>query len=367
MIKARTRKRDGRRVYDVRLRGPEGKVYNRTFLTKREAEAFQDAQRVAIRRGHWTDPRAGDMTIEELAADWLAANPAKRSGTKARDESIVRRHISPTLGARSIGSVRQPDVQGMVNAWCQLASPRTVVRQYGVLRGIFAYAVNADLLTRSPCRTINLPEVVPVRRKLPDAAGLAAVADQLGEYAPMLWVGVLLGLRWGEVAGLRVGSVDLLRGELSVTEQRTRDLGDDGETAQPKSAAGRRTMAIPDGLGALLSEHMARRGLTGADTDALLFVGKGGGPLNYSHWRQRVWQPACVRAELGGLTFHDLRRANATGMVADKVDLKTAQTRLGHSDPRLTLAVYAQSTAAGDLEAADGLASRFMPAQRSAR
>ena len=214
---------------------------------------------------------------------------------------------------------------------------------------------------------INLPEVVPVRRELPDAEALAAVADQLGGYAPMLWVGVLLGLRRGEVAGLRVGSADLLRGVLSVTEQRTRDLGDDAATAEPKSAAGRRSMAIPAGLAAVLSEHIARRGPTGADSHALLFTAKGGRPLNYSHWRQRVWEPACVRAGQSDLTFHDLRRANATGMVANKVDLKTAQTRPGHSDPRLTLAVYAQSTTAGDLEAADGLASRFMPARRSAQ
>ena len=42
-------------------------------------------------------------------------------------------------------------------------------------------------------------------------------------------------------------------------------------------------------------------------------------------------------AGLDGLTFHDLRRANATGLVAAGVDVKTAQTRLGHSSSRLTL------------------------------
>ena len=40
-----------------------------------------------------------------------------------------------------------------------------------------------------------------------------------------------------------------------------------------------------------------------------------------------------------GAGFHDPRRANATNLVLANVDPKTAQTRLGHSDPRLTLAV----------------------------
>ena len=223
MIQGRTRKRDGRRVYDVRLRDPRGKVYNRTFLTKREAEAFEDAQRVALRRGLWTDPRAGDTTVDELAAGWIASNPAKRNATTARDESIVRRHISPTLGTRSIASVSQPDVQGMVNAWCQQASARTVRRQYGVLRAMFAYAVNADLLTRTPCRMINLPEVAPVRRKLPDAAGLAAVADQLAGYAPMFGSGCCSGFAGARSQACGSARSTLLRGVLSVTEQRTRD------------------------------------------------------------------------------------------------------------------------------------------------
>jgi hypothetical protein len=41
------------------------------------------------------------------------------------------------------------------------------------------------------------------------------------------------------------------------------------------------------------------------------------------------------------------------------VDLKTAQTRLGHSDPRLTLVVYAQATTTADRDAADRVAALF--------
>ncbi len=72
---------------------------------------------------------------------------------------------------------------------------------------------------------------------------------------------------------------------------------------------------------------------------------------------------ALAAARHHGLTFHDLRRANATGMVVEGVDLKTAQTRLGHSDPRLTLAIYAQATSEADQEAARRLGARFMPSR----
>jgi len=64
--------------------------------------------------------------------------------------------------------------------------------------------------------------------------------------------------------------------------------------------------------------------------------------------------------ELSALNFHDLRRTNASVMVAEGVDVKTAQARLGHSDPRLTLAIYAQATTEGDRSAAKKLGARLM-------
>jgi hypothetical protein len=60
--------------------------------------------------------------------------------------------------------VTQPDVHGLVNSWLEKAAPRTVRRRYGVLRAIFAYAVQADWLGRSPCRGIKLPPVTTTRR-----------------------------------------------------------------------------------------------------------------------------------------------------------------------------------------------------------
>ena len=61
-----------------------------------------------------------------------------------------------------------------------------------------------------------------------------------------------------------------------------------------------------------------------------------------------------------GLGFHDLRRLNATGLVMAGVDVKTVQARLGHSDPRLALAVYAQATTEADRAAADLLGDGLM-------
>ncbi len=93
MITARLRKRDGRRVYEVRLRDPEGREYSRTFATKKAAQDYEADDRIARRRGSWVDPRFGDLTFEEVARRWLEANPAKRPSARAADESILRAHL----------------------------------------------------------------------------------------------------------------------------------------------------------------------------------------------------------------------------------------------------------------------------------
>ncbi|HET6775009.1 MAG TPA: tyrosine-type recombinase/integrase [Acidimicrobiales bacterium] len=61
-----------------------------------------------------------------------------------------------------------------------------------------------------------------------------------------------------------------------------------------------------------------------------------------------------------GLGFHDLRRASATSLVAAGVDVKTAQTVLGHSDARPTLDHYAQAVTEQQPAAADAMGARFI-------
>jgi integrase len=81
----------------------------------------------------------------------------------------------------------------------------------------------------------------------------------------------------------------------------------------------------------------------------------------------RAWVPACARAGLAGLGFHDLRRAAATVLVTSGVDVRTAQHRLGDSDPRLTLAVYAQVAPHADRAAAAAIEDHFLAGARDER
>jgi len=345
-------------VYDVRLRTPDGRQLSKTFKTRRQAEAFHAEQRTDLARGTWLDSRRQSISFGAWALEWLGHDPSKRPTTLARDDSILRNHLLPVLATRSLGSVVPRDIQAIVNSWVDGRASNTVRRQYDVLRAVFAVAVEMELIARTPCRGIKLPSPEVPERRIPTPAELGRLATEVGvDWEPMLWLGALLGLRWGECAGLRVSRIDFIEKKINIVEQVTRAAHGLMVAGVPKSKAGSRSLSAPDGLLLLLKGHIERRGL---DADALLFTEADGGFVDYSNWRSRVWVPACKRAGLAGLVFHDMRRTNATVLVAQGVDLKTAQTRLGHSDPRLTLAVYAQATTAADRSAADRIAEQLM-------
>ena len=363
--------------YDVRYRDPTGRAREKAFRRKKDAERFARQVEVDKERGLFIDPAQARTPLAEVAAAWLASNPGKRGGSWQRDEVAVRRYIVPALGDRPIGSLTPGDIQSVVNRWSAARAPRTVRREYGVLQSIVNYAIRMDMLGRSPCRGINLPKAAPARRHVVDAAEVARLAKALGGVegmGPMVYLGAVSGLRWGEVAGLRVGRIDVEACTLDVAETIVRGRRGVVGVGEPKSDAGRRTLALPSGLAAMLEAHIEAVGLTADDRDALLFTAPSGGPLRYTNWLRRSWYPATISAGLGrmveddrtgrrryeGLGFHDLRRASATGLVASGVDVKTAQSVLGHTDVRVTLDLYAQAVTEQQKAAADAMGARFL-------
>lgn len=362
--------------YRARFRDASGRQRTETYRTKKEAEAAERRMADARDSGEVIDRSARRRTFTDVSDEWMAANPAKRPSTRARDRSALGHHVLPALGDKRLGSIVPADVQDLVASMGRTLSPSTVVRNYNVIAAIFRYAADRDYIAKSPCRVVQLPRVPRTSVHIFTPGELAKLADAVGpEQAPMIWLGALLGLRWGEVAALSVADVDLLGRRLHVRHTVTRDEHGATVLGEPKSDAGTRTLTIPGLLAEVLAAHLAAAGLTAADSNSLLFPDTRGRLLNASNWRSRVWYRAAAAAGVGsvdakghyrGATFHDLRRTSATGLVASGVDVKTAQSRLGHSQVRLTLELYAQAVDERDRVASETLADLFMPSRQEA-
>jgi hypothetical protein len=268
----------GARRYDVRYRTPSGNVRTRTFRTRRDAERFASTVEADKLRGEWVDPHAASRTLADVSSEWIQSNPAKRPSTRATDTSHLDTHVLPALGSRAVGRISRRDVQAAINQWSSMLSPRTVRRVFGTLNAILNYANECELVARNPCRGVKLPSARRVERPLPTAEQLADLAGELGDdFGIMVYLGAVLGLRWGECAGLRVGRIDFIRTTLTVAEQITRGSHGEPRTGPPKSSAGNRTLSMPSSLAEVHDDAVTKRRLGGwLLLAALLLVCVGG-------------------------------------------------------------------------------------------
>jgi integrase len=329
-----------------------------TFATKGDAGRFLARVETDLERGEWRDPRLGRVTFGGWAGDYMEGARHKRATTKARDDVVLRKHLLPELAARPLATITPLDVRRIVDAMAESLAPATVRTNYGVLKAVMNAAVEADLLVRSPCRGVRLPGGEKRARPTLGPDDLARLAAGMRtEYRPVVYVAGLLGLRWSEIAGLKVRHLDFLRRTLTVSET-IAEVNGKLLPASTKSEAGRRTLAVPPSLMAMLAEHLAARGRPGPDE--LIFTAPAGGPLRPANFRLRVWGPAVQSAGLDGLTFHGLRHAAASFMVGSGEHPRVIQHRLGHSTARLSLELYAHISEDADRAAAAHLESVFL-------
>lgn len=341
----------GKVRYDVRLRHPDGRQYKRTFRTKREAEAFTASEATTRAAGTWIDPRAGRMRFADWADEWFrSAKHRWRPRTADKHGMALRAHWIPRFGAIEVAALTPRQIQAAVNELADEHAASSVRTYYGTLRACLRDAADKDVIGRSPCRGINLPKLRREEKRVIGPVELHRLADEIRpEWRSLVYLGGVVGLRFGEAAALRVKDVDFDQATTTIVRTVV-DVDGRLEVDEPKTAAGIRTLVVP---GPLLEELRAHIKLLGIDGDELLFADAFGGPLRRSNFRGRVFAPAVDRAGLDGLTFHGLRHSAATQWVANGIDARTVQHRLGHADPRLVLRLYAHATNSADRAAAE--------------
>lgn len=349
--------------YDVKIRRPDGTQYQKSFRTKREASAYENAERADINRGTWIDNRQSNMTFAQYAQIWLDSNPSKRSRTQQRDEGIIATHLTPFIGHRRLQEIKQSDLRVLVNQWiADKYSAYTIRRHKAVLSAIFRMAVRDELLHRSPVDGLPVPRVEPSDGRALTAAEANRLLDAIDPaYVSLVYTLLTTGLRWSEIAGLEIRHFNaLLSPPCLIVEQGLHESRGGLEVTPPKSAAARRTILLTSEQAAVISRHIETTGRTGADTNDPLFVSPRGRHLIYTNFRPRIWVPAVKRAGLEGLRIHDLRKTAITNLLQAGLDPKTITVLVGHEDLRTTLQHYAKTTPQSLLKASQALVNAMV-------
>ncbi len=349
------RLRSGRVSYDVKLRGPNGRQYTRTFRTRKEAENFQLQQRASLLDHSWIDPAAGNLSLGDYAAEWLACRPLLRPRTIELYEYLLRCHVLPALGAVPLRSLTTARIRqwhaGLLSE--KQVSHSTAAKAYRLLRTIMSTAIEDELIARNPCVLKGAGAERAAERPIISVAQVSTLADSIDpRYRALVLLAVWAGLRFGEAAGLRRMDVDVAGRAVHVVRQ-LQELKDGSHVVgPPKSAAGIRTIALPPHMVADVAHHLDA--FVGADPSSLVFTSPDGTPLRRSNFNRRVWQPACAAAGLVSFRFHDLRHTGNTFAASTGASTRELMARMGHSSPRAAL-IYQHATRDRDVVLAGAL------------
>ena len=164
-----------------------------------------------------------------------------------------------------------------------------------------------------------------------DARRIIAAAPE--PYATIYTVAAMTGLRAGELLGLKVSDLDFTQNLIFVQ----RSLWN-GQLQAPKSQTSVRVIPIPESLAKRLARFVSQWKPNALE---LLFATRIGTPMDASKLTQRKLQPLLKKLGIPRAGLHAFRHTCASLLVSQGASLRIAQQQLGHSDPRITLAVYA--------------------------
>lgn len=299
----------------------------------------------------------GRVTVSSYLVSWLSDRRkavdlgALGPGTFRGYNDMVRLHIAPEIGRKSLTRLSPQDISAMMASLAAKGlGPRSVAYSRAVLRVALNQAMTWGLVARNVAALARPPR--QQRREIKpwslDQARRFLKAVTGNHEETLYRVALALGLHQGEVLGLRWQDVELDTRELRVRVQLQRNrLTGILELVQPKSDWSRRTLPLPMSLVKALRAHY-RRQLEDqlaagphwqGERWGLAFLTPIGTPLDGRAVTRR-FQAILERAGLPRQRFHDLRHACASFLLAQGVPARTVMDWLGHSQIAITMDLY---------------------------
>lgn len=327
----------------ARYRDASGREHSRHFDRKVDGQRWLDEVTTSVVTGQYVDPSAGRVTVKAYAEQWRAAQ-VHRPSSQAHVETMLRRHVYPTLGDRPLSSILPSEVQ----AWAKRLStgttdrkalaPATVSVVHSILSSVMKAAVRDRRIVANPCEGTKLPKVdreqiVPLTTEQVELLRGAMPA----RLRALVTFAAGTGMRQGEILGLTVDRLPLLRREVIVNRQLVSLAGRAPELGPVKTAASRRTIPLAPVVVDVMAEHLSTYP---PGAHGLVFTLEDGSPITRSAFGH-LWRPVAAAAGVEtGTGLHALRHYFASLLIRHGESVKVVQARLGHASAAETLDTY---------------------------
>ncbi|MFJ2937435.1 tyrosine-type recombinase/integrase [Streptomyces sp. NPDC087219] len=342
-----TQRKDGRFQAAVYVLQPDGTRARKFAYGKTWAECDTKRRALLDKVASGTPVPTRSAKLSEWLAYWLESvvRPRRKLSTYDKYEAHVRLYLSPMLGTKRLESLSVPDVRRFLLQLEKKTTAATAKESHRVLRTALSTACREELIVRNVAKLVEPPRAA-VRDLSPwsldETLDFLAAARRDPLYAAFV-LAIAMGLRRGEIVGLRWNDIDLENRVLLVRQQVQRRRG----VLYNDETKGRRSRAIPLPAMCLapLRWHRMRQKTTyeaaGTEWSATGYVfatrsGRPVEPRNVHRSFVRVGEAAGLRP----IRLHDARHGCATLLTAAGVAPRVVMEILGHSQISLTMDVY---------------------------
>jgi integrase len=359
---------DGKWVAEVQLPNDHlgrRRRRKRTAKTKKEAERMCRLLLADVESGRIE--LDGSVTVTDWCETWLAgaARLTCKERTVAGYKYALDRWVLPHVGRYQLRQLHVGHIEKMQTSLLGAGLSASTVRvARRVLSSALSHAVASRHIAHNPVKDSRPPRYPDGQRPMLEpfteeqARQLLAVCKDHTDtaVAAFVTIGLMLGMRRGEILGLRLEDIDWAEGCLSINQALNQDYlptVDGGwmtelGTSTPKTRHSRRELSTPPSVRSVLLRLQATRGtqrqMAGDDwkETGLLFCSKNGKPMWPSSLTKR-YQRLLDDAGLPQLSIHALRHTFSTICLLNEIPVEQVQTALGHSSIRTTKAISALS------------------------
>jgi integrase len=342
---------------------------------RKEAQRALDALRGDVARRRY-------RVLEEIAFDvwadrWLDGHTGKANSkrvylttlnyAKAVFGKAKVRDLSASDVRRFLDHIREEDARRRTRSGDETVragkvSPATLAKHLRQLGACLEAAIAEGYAERNPVRELHKtarPKVAKSRPAYYTDDELARLWPELAYrpvYQRLCQAAVLTGLRFGELAALEWGDVDLLNRELHVSRTFTSGIG----VGSPKSGEPR-TIDLTPQASAMFEAWLVESGDGG-----LVFEREDGGHLEPRYLTRHVLYPALERAGIPRVgergakrDFHSFRHSFARIALEHGAEITWVQKQLGHSSITLTVDTYGGWARTAEKAQAEKLGAAF--------